>query len=133
MTCPREQETLEARRSGQWSEELRAHFAACESCADALLVAGFMEEATATDVAVPPVGLVWWKAQLRARREAAENATRPIWVAERTAAVAAALGAVVVAAWLSSESSLLAALSVGGLVLLAASAACALWLASSRE
>jgi hypothetical protein len=37
------------------------------------------------DMKLPDAGLVWWKAQLRARREAAELATRPIALAERFA------------------------------------------------
>jgi hypothetical protein len=45
---------------------------------------------------VPPAGLVWWRAQLRARQEAARAAERPLKVAHSLAAasvvgVAAAL------------------------------------------
>ncbi len=50
---------------------------------------------------IPPSGAMWWRAQMRARQEAAREAARPITVAH-TVAVIGALAIVGVAiAWLS--------------------------------
>ncbi len=59
---------------------LREHVKTCEICSDVAAVAGAIEcarEETVPD-ALPDSGLVWWKAQMRARREAVETAGRPI-------------------------------------------------------
>ncbi|MBL0157537.1 MAG: hypothetical protein IPP47_10625 [Bryobacterales bacterium] len=132
--CDREQELLAALRSGNWTPELRAHLAACESCADAAITAEFLHQAAATaDPHVPPAGLVWWKAQLRARRESAQAAARPVLIAERAAAIVALLGAVGALAWLSSDSTLAALAGIVALVLLTTAAAGALLFAWSKK
>jgi len=104
--CHREQEVLDAVRSGRWSgawgEEIRTHAAACPVCSEVALVAEAMiqehhlEEA---DVRLPSAGLVWWKAQLAARRSAEARATQPIALAERFAQGAALLTALGLAFW----------------------------------
>ncbi len=132
--CDREQELLAALRSGNWTPELRAHFAACDSCAELAITAEFMQQAAATaDQHVTPAGLVWWKAQLRARREAAQTAARPVLIAERAAAIVALLGAVGAMAWLSSDSTLAAIAGIVALVLLTTAAAGALLFAWSKK
>ncbi len=86
--CPREVEVLEATRSGDWPEELRSHSALCSVCADVVLVAGvLLQEGTQVSSlpSLPSAGFVWWKAQLRARREAAQRAAEPIAIVERLA------------------------------------------------
>ncbi len=134
MTCPREQEVIHAVRSGQWAEGLRAHFAECEACSETAMVAGFMLQAAETaETAAPEAGFVWWKSQLRARREAAVRAEKPIIVAERAVAVAALLVGVWAAAWFSSESPALAVAAVGGLILAGLTAGSALLYAWSRK
>jgi len=132
--CPREQETMNAVRTGQWTNELRAHFASCAACAETAMVAGFLEQAAGTaDTRVPEAGFVWWKSQLRARREAAARAERPIVVAERAAAVGTVLVAVWAAAWFSTESALVAMAAVGALVVLGVTAGSVLLYAWSRK
>jgi len=83
--CVFESEVLAAVVQSRWPERvdpaLRAHVAACEICADVAAIAGAMEECreeTLVEVAVPDSGRVWWLAQMRARREAAKTAGRPI-------------------------------------------------------
>lgn len=83
---------LEAVRSGRsagdWDEPLRAHVAGCAGCRDVVLVAQFLHEereCAATEARLPDAGLVWWKAQLLARRAAVERAIRPIALAEKLA------------------------------------------------
>jgi hypothetical protein len=132
--CDREQELLAALRSHNWTPELRAHFAACDSCAELAITVEFMQQAAATtDPQVTPPGLVWWKAQLRARREAAQAAARPVLIAERAAAIVALLGAVGAMAWLSSDSTLAAIAGIVALVLLTTAAAGALLFALSKK
>src|SRR5258707_1035438 len=106
MKCNKEQEVFEALQSGrlasEWGEPLRQHIAECSNCADLALVAEFLQEEsdlTLANVKVPSAALVWWKAQLRARREAAQQALRPVRIAERVALGSALLGALAVLVW----------------------------------
>jgi len=92
LQCGQERRVVESLQSGRWPEacdpELRSHVDHCAVCSDVVLVARLMREEHASmlaDLKLPDAGLVWWKAQLRTRREAAELATRPIALAERFA------------------------------------------------
>jgi hypothetical protein len=86
--CDREQQVLNALQSGRWTgpwgEEIRRHAAACGVCSEVVLVAEALRherELTQTEARLPSAGLVWWKAQLAARRAAEERAAQPIaWV-----------------------------------------------------
>jgi hypothetical protein len=105
--CPREQEVLDVVASRRWPErveiDLRRHVATCSICADLLEVAAIFaedHELASAEARVPPPAVVWWKAQMRARQEAARTAARPIAVALCMAglasiALAATLGAAV--------------------------------------
>lgn len=104
--CHREQEVLDAVRSGRWEgawgEEIRTHASACSVCAEVALVAeAILQEhrLEQADVRLPSAGLVWWKAQLAARRSAEARATQPIALAERFAQAAASLTALGLAIW----------------------------------
>ena len=90
--CDREVEVLEAVQAGRWQdlsdETLRRHVAACPVCADVALVARFLNEQgdlARSEAALPEAGLVWWKAQLKARRTAAQEAAQPIAIVESAA------------------------------------------------
>ena len=90
--CEKEMAVTELVQSGRWPEAcdaaLRSHVESCAVCSEVVLVAGLLQEANSSllaEVKLPDAGLVWWKAQLRARREAAELATRPIALAEKFA------------------------------------------------
>jgi hypothetical protein len=91
--CQRESEVVAAVRAGQWSTELRAHLAGCEICAEAVVVTEFLQAETQTECspALPSAGQVWWKAQIRGRREDAEQALKPVRIAQRTSAACAVL------------------------------------------
>lgn len=85
MDCAREDELLEALRTSRWPETcgagLREHVDACAACRDLLAVAApLLDEhrALVDDAAVPSSAIVWWRAQRRSRREAAERAAQPI-------------------------------------------------------
>ena len=90
--CEREQAVTEMLQSGHWPEAcdpgLRIHVENCAVCSEVVQVAQLLREEHASlsaDMKLPDAGLVWWKSQLRARREAAHIATRPIALAEKFA------------------------------------------------
>ena len=85
VECEFESEVLTAVLQSRWPERtdaaLRAHVAGCAICSDVAAVAGVIENAREdmqAEVAVPDSGRVWWLARVRARREAAKAAARPI-------------------------------------------------------
>ena len=123
--CEREQDVLDAAGTGRWpgrvDDELRAHVESCAVCADVAEVAPlFIDDRDAAwdQATVPPASAVWWRAQLRVRREAAEIAVRPVVLVQRAALVYAgvalfALGAFLgpwVRAWMRSAAAVLASL-----------------------
>ena len=88
MDCPREQEVMQTVAPEQWpngcTDELHAHIAACAICTDVLEVARAIHEDceaaenNAQVPQIPPAGLVWWRAEIRARQEAMQAASRPM-------------------------------------------------------
>ncbi len=107
--CEREQEVVDALRSGRWSsawgDDIRRHAENCPVCAEVAFAAemfqqevGLARNELQQPGRLPSAGLVWWKAQLAARRSAEQRAAAPmVWV-ERAACVLSAfalMGAVV--------------------------------------
>jgi hypothetical protein len=89
VECEFEAEVLAATVQSRWPDrvdpDLRAHVLTCEICSDVAAVAGALDAARdemRASVVVPDSGRVWWLAQLRARREAARDAGRPITAAQ---------------------------------------------------
>lgn len=87
--CPHEAELLEALQTSAWPDcrpqALRDHVAACASCSELqAVVLPLLDEhhAAVASAPVPPSGAVWWRAQMRARQEAARVAARPISIAQ---------------------------------------------------
>ena len=71
----------------------------CESCAELAIIAQtFVEDrnALAREAQIPSSAIVWWRAQMRSRREAVEAAAQPITWAQGLAA-ACAIGILVAA------------------------------------
>jgi hypothetical protein len=104
--CPRETDVVEAVGFGRWPgqcPELVAHVASCEVCADVVDVALALHadrEWLCREAHPPAAGMVWWRATIRARAEAARTATQPISVLQGIAGaciVGAAAGLVTVA------------------------------------
>jgi hypothetical protein len=93
--CVREHEILDEIAEGRWPEAapvaLREHAAACAVCADlALAVSALHDDAADAKVgtmALPSAGQVWWRAELRARHDAARLAQRPVIAVQVVAAV----------------------------------------------
>lgn len=81
--CTRTNETLDLVRAGRWpdgcDDETRAHISACGDCGDTVQVASMIAadyHAAVRTARVPSSGLVWWRAQRRARQEAEHTAAR---------------------------------------------------------
>ena len=112
--CQLEAEVLSAVLEGRWPENageaLRLHAAECEICGDVAAVALTLNNArreTAAQAQVPDSAQVWWRAQMHARREAADAACRPLAAAQF---VALASAVVVFCACLTASYGWLAAL-----------------------
>jgi hypothetical protein len=101
IECEFEADVLSAVIQSRWPDradaELLEHAKHCEICSDVAAVAGAMECASEESAeyarvpdALPDSGRVWWKAQMRARREAVQAAGRPI-TAVQIAAFACAM------------------------------------------
>jgi hypothetical protein len=95
VSCTCEKDIRELVESGKWPlaspPDLRAHAAACRTCADLVLVAtAFQRARTTTLAAAKPVsaGAIWWRAQLRSRQQAFERIQRPLIGAQVFALVA---------------------------------------------
>ena len=96
--CPRENELWEAIATGRWPEtapsDLRAHVESCGICREfaGVTTAVRADAAESRRAAAPPSSaIVWWRAQMRARQEAAHAADRPITIAQALA-IAAGIG-----------------------------------------
>ena len=101
IECEFEADVLTAAIQSRWPDRvddgLREHVKTCAICADVAAVAGAIECAREESAALaaapdtlPDSGRVWWKAQMRARREAVEAVGRPI-TAVQVAAFACAM------------------------------------------
>jgi len=96
VECPYESDVMTAVSTKRWPNradaDLRDHVAGCEICADVVAVTMAFEEELEAAPSAPPLpesGLVWWRAQMRARQEAARLAVRPITVTQAVAFAAA--------------------------------------------
>jgi hypothetical protein len=104
--CRYENDVIAAMAAGSWDhapEELKAHVTSCRTCADLALVSQLLKTDHAAMVAeanVPSAGQVWWRAQMRARSEAAEAAARPLFIAQAVACAAVIGALVAVVTWL---------------------------------
>jgi hypothetical protein len=104
--CDREQAVLDALTSGRWAtawgEEIRQHAVGCAACSEVVVVAQALrreERFAEAEVRLPSAGLVWWKAQLAARRAAERRAAQPIAMVERLAQAVGALSAFGLGVW----------------------------------
>ena len=108
IECSREQDVIDALSSGRWPERapggLPAHVASCQICSDTLAVASLVladRDDPAVDPHIPSSAVMWWRAQMRARQEAAREAARPIAVAQIIGAICAVAVLLVVGLWFS--------------------------------
>ncbi len=85
IECSREQELIDAVESRRWPDridsDLRSHVDECSFCADVVEVVSALHadrDAVMENVQIPAASVVWWRAELKARQEAAQVAARPI-------------------------------------------------------
>ena len=83
--CRHEQEVVEAVLAGQWpgssDTDLRSHVEVCAICKDVVEVAHALNQDSklaGEGIQLPSAGLVWWRSELRTRREAMRAAERPL-------------------------------------------------------
>ena len=104
LQCQFEQELLDAIAARRWPNraeaQLRGHVAHCGLCSDVAAIAGaFFEDrdCAQAEAVVPSSSAVWWRAQIRAREEAARVAARPLLIFQALATVVVAIVAIVLA------------------------------------
>jgi hypothetical protein len=84
-------EVVQLRWPNNARADLREHAANCSMCSEAVAIAAAFDDVRESAVALPDSGRVWWLAQIRARREAADTAAKPI-LATQIIAFAWAMG-----------------------------------------
>lgn len=91
LPCSHERDVLDLVAISQWPSRadaaLRAHVETCATCAEVAAVAAAVRE-WADDpipVKVPDASVVWYRAQVQAREEAARRASRPVLAAQLVA------------------------------------------------
>jgi hypothetical protein len=101
VECNREQDVLDALTTGQWPErvdgDLRTHVTTCTLCTDLVAaVQPLIHERNHVpyEPRIPSSAVMWWRAQMRARQEAARAAGRPIAIAQIVGAAMATIVAV---------------------------------------
>ncbi len=100
--CDLEPAVLAAERTQKWSNDLRRHLESCPDCIDALTVERFLaiENLEAPSGSrLPTANQVWWRSDLRHRREMARRAQLPIRVLEKVAQGGGVAAAGVGLAW----------------------------------
>jgi len=83
--CHRERDVIEAVLAGRWpgaaDPDLRGHVDRCDTCAMVVQLAAALaaeRDLATAEARVMPSGVMWWRAEMRARHEAARVAARPI-------------------------------------------------------
>jgi hypothetical protein len=95
IECPREADVLDAIALGRGLRDpaLAAHVDGCPICRDVADVARALHDdrdAAISEAHPPAAGIVWWRATIRARAEAAHTAMQPITVLQGIAGACAA-------------------------------------------
>ena len=85
MQCDRENDVVKAITSGQLPQsfhpELRTHVQSCRVCSEVASVAVAIRDdyaEAACNVRLPSASLVWWRAELRLRRDSIRAVERPL-------------------------------------------------------
>ncbi|HEU5161704.1 MAG TPA: hypothetical protein VFV54_01030 [Thermoanaerobaculia bacterium] len=101
--CEREDELLTALGRGYIYPELSAHLDQCPACRDLRAVAGgLLDEQTSAvaEARVPSAETMWWRIQMRERREAQAKARRSLVIGQ---AATLAIAMILVATLLGAE------------------------------
>ena len=104
LHCQYEQDLLDAIGARRWPERadaaLREHVRTCAVCADvAEIASAFLDDGdlARTEAKVPSASAVWWRAQVRAREEAARVAARPIALVQTVSTICVAAASIAAA------------------------------------
>ena len=100
--CKLEAAVLAAERTREWSDDLRRHLESCPECTDALMVEQFLAAESVgvpADSRLPTADQVWWRSELRHRRELTRRAQLPIRVLEKVAQLGGVAATGVGLAW----------------------------------
>jgi hypothetical protein len=103
--CRNEAAIVAAVRAGCWphaAAELALHAAGCAVCREVAEVALSFDAERRTvnrNVSVPSAARVWWRAQMRARMDAAEVASQPLGMAQGLGAASAVAVAILSIRW----------------------------------
>jgi hypothetical protein len=103
--CCEERAVVRAVRSGEWSEDLRAHLRQCATCRSVQQSAQWMQALAASSQGVaaqndlPDPQILWLRAQLSQRQAAAERAHRIVQWVELGCAMVICAGVGVWLAW----------------------------------
>lgn len=90
--CSREEELIEALERGFVGAELAGHLASCEPCSELHSVAAALldeKSAALAEAGVPSAGTMWWRLQMRHRREAQAMASRSLLIGQAASLVVA--------------------------------------------
>jgi hypothetical protein len=106
IECSHEIEIVDTITSGRWpagcTDELQLHAASCPVCKDVVRVALALTQDRSDAlqaVRIPSAGLVWWRSEMRARRDAVNKATRPLQIVECVAALCVIVAAAALFRW----------------------------------
>lgn len=101
--CPREGELLDALGRGYLYADIAAHAQACRDCSELRIAAEALlhdRAAAVFEAPVPSAATMWWRIQLRRRREAQSAARRSLIVGQ---AATLAIALLLVAALLGTD------------------------------
>jgi hypothetical protein len=83
--CVYEDQVLAAMKAARWPDgcdaELRNHVETCAACTELVALAEALlddQKALLSQAQIPSSAIVWWRAQMRSRREAAKVVTQPM-------------------------------------------------------
>ena len=106
IECNHEIEIVDTITSGRWpagcTEELKLHAESCPVCRDVVRVALALSQDRSDAlqaVRIPSAGLVWWRSEMRARRDAVNKANRPLQIVECVAALCVVVAAATLFRW----------------------------------
>jgi hypothetical protein len=106
IECSHEVEIVDTITNGRWpagcTEELQLHAESCPVCRDVVRVALALSQDRSDAlqaVRIPSAGLVWWRSEMRARRDAVNKATRPLQIVECVAALCVIVAAAALFRW----------------------------------
>jgi len=108
--CASEKELEAALRQSRWPQacdpDLRVHVKGCRRCQELVLVTQTLQRAKSNaerPARLQSPGLLWWRAQLRRRKEAIQSVTEPLALAEKVGLLGL-LAAFCVMVWQASQS-----------------------------